>query len=492
MNRILTTALAAMLLCTAVQATTPESAPAEKQKTEKQQKNVTYNEKGEIIKTGINLGPLPVVAFDADRGFQFGALLNIYDFGDGSKYPNPDSQWYIEASGYVKESKIGSYKFILNYDNKTLIPGVRMSICTGYFKDTALDFYGFNGYQSIYNMDLIGENTIFSDDKAGEKLENKFINKGKLPKGFYRHGRDLIKLRADFTGEILKNFYWEAGYNFSWTKTQSFTPQGYSVFDNPDAAEGLYIPGGTTLFNLYKDWGIIPEEQADGGVTSGVRLGLMYDSRNVENNPTKGIWAEGHLMLNPKWLGTTHSHYKYCLTMRQYVPIVPETLTFAYRIGYEGTIGKNAPWYTAPFYTSMGIKPDYDGFGGYRTVRGLMLNRVQGLDVGFYNIEFRYKFIEFQLLKQNIAFALSTFTDGVHVFRGYDMKSYEEVLAVAPTTANLYKNFVRDGKDGFHGTAGIGLRFIMNQNFIVAFEGAQCFNKQDGGFAFYLNTGFLF
>ena len=140
----------------------------------------------------------------------------------------------------------------------------------------------------------------------------------------------------------------------------------------------------------------------------------------------------------------------------------------------------------------MGIKADNDGFGGYRTVRGLMLNRVQGLDVGFYNVEFRYKFVEFKLWKQNIAFALSAFTDGAHVFRGYDMKSYDEVLAFAPATADMYKQFVFDRKDGFHGSAGLGLRFIMNQNFIVAFEGAQCFNKQDGGFAFYLNTGFLF
>ena len=56
----------------------------------------------------------------------------------------------------------------------------------------------------------------------------------------------------------------------------------------------------------------------------------------------------------------------------------------------------------------------------------------------------------------------------------------------------LYNKFVLDRKDGFHGSAGLGLRFIMNQNFIVAFDGAQCFNTQDGGFAFYLNTGFLF
>ena len=492
------TILAAIALCMpfnagAETASSESEAPKTETKTKKK-KNVTYNEKGEIIKTGINLGPLPVVAFDADRGFQFGALLNIYNFGDGANYPNPNSQWYIEASAYVKNSSVGSYKFIVNYDNKTLIPGVRMSICTGYYKDAALDFYGFNGYQSNYDMGLIGDNIIFGDDKSGQKLQNKFDKKGKLPKGFYRHGRDLIKVKADFTGEILKNFYWEAGYSFNWTKTQDFIPSGYTVFAGTNPTDKGYT--GTSLFDLYKTWGIIPEDEADGGFVSALKAGLMYDSRNVENNPTRGIWAEGHIIAAPKWLGTSHPHYKYCLTMRQYVPIVQDKLTFAYRVAYEGTIGKKAPWYTLPFYTNMGIKADNDGFGGYRTVRGLMLNRVQGLDVGFYNIEFRYKFVEFKLWKQNIAFALSAFTDGAHVFRGYDMNlTNEEKLAVAvkaPLKAPLMDKFLKNRKDGFHGSAGLGLRFIMNQNFIVAFEGAQCFNKQDGGFAFYLNTGFLF
>ena len=484
MKKILTAILAVAVLCTPAMA-------------KKEKKNVTYNEKGEIIKTGINLGPLPVVAFDADRGFQFGALMNIYDFGNGANYPNPNSQWYIEGSAYVKESKVGSYKLILNYDNKTLIPGVRMSICSGYYKDAALDFYGFNGYQSNYAMDLVGKNLLFSDDKAGEKLHKKFDKKGKLPKGFYRHGRDLVKIKADFTGEILKNFYWEAGYSFSWTKTQEFTPKGYTVFAGMNPGDS-YI--GTSLYDLYKSWGIIPESQADGGFVSALKAGLMYDSRNVENNPTKGIWAEGHIIAAPKWLGTSDEHYKYCLTMRQYVPIVQDKLTFAYRIAYEGTIGKSAPWYSLPFYTNMGIKADNDAFGGYRTVRGLMLNRVQGLDVGFYNIEMRWRFIDFKLWKQNIAFALSAFTDGTHVFRGYDMSFTDEakvrLLAAEPVTgaakAAPYDKFVFNRKDGFHGTAGAGLRFIMNQNFIVAFEGAMPFNRQDGKFAFYLNTGFLF
>ena len=477
MKRSLTTLFAALLMCTVANAevvsSTVDNTAEEQTETKKKKKEVQYNENGEIIKTGINFGPLPVVAFDADRGFQYGALLNLYNFDDGSTYPNPKSQWYFEASAYTK----GSYKFIVNYDNKTLIPGVRMSICTGYYGDKALDFYGFNGYQSIYNMDALS--FTFDDSKTGQKLLNKFEEKGKLPKGFYRHSRQQLKAKAQFTGEIAKNFYWEAAYNFMWTRTGAFTPEGYSVEDN-------YIAGGTTLYDLYRAWGVISDSEARGGVSSAVRAGLMYDSRNVENNPTKGIWAEAHISAAPKFLGTTHPHYKFSATMRQYLPLAGDKLVFAYRAAYEGYMG-NAPWYMLPFYDSMEPKADFDGFGGYRTVRGLMLNRVQGLQTGFYNAELRWRFVNFTLGTQNIAFALSGFSDGAHVFKGYDLANktgeYQE----------LYQKFVNTSKkDGFHGSAGAGLRFIMNQNFIVAFEYARCFNKQDGNGAFYINTGFLF
>ena len=81
--------------------------------------------KKEIVKTGYNFGPLPAVAFDADKGFQLGALLNIYDFGDGSTYPNTRQQWYFEASFFTK----GSQLFVVSYDNRFTIPGVRWSSC---------------------------------------------------------------------------------------------------------------------------------------------------------------------------------------------------------------------------------------------------------------------------------------------------------------------------------------------------------------------------
>ena len=220
MRRIIISLTAAALFCIPAMAenlnAATESAPAAEKNEPKKKKEVKYNDKGEIIKTGINLGPCPVVAFDADRGFQYGALLNLYNFGDGSTYPNPKSTWYFEASAYTK----GSYKFVVNYDNKAIFPGIRMSICTGYYGDKALDFYGFNGYQSIYDMDLLKPSFSFTD----EKLQQKFDEKGKMPKGFYRYSRQQIKAKIDFTGKILENFFWEAGYNFMWNKIGSFKP----------------------------------------------------------------------------------------------------------------------------------------------------------------------------------------------------------------------------------------------------------------------------
>ena len=184
-----------MLICTVANAEivspTADSAAEEQTETKKKKKDVKYNENGEIIKTGLNFGPLPVVAFDADRGFQYGALLNIYNFGDGSTYPNPKEWWYIEASAYTG----GTFNLYLNYDNREIFNNTRLSICTNYSNEAALDFYGFNGYQSIYTYaqdDFFKNNpdefTFDTEIKKGQKAFDKFDNgNGKAHNGFYRY-----------------------------------------------------------------------------------------------------------------------------------------------------------------------------------------------------------------------------------------------------------------------------------------------------------------
>ena len=437
-------------------------------------------EKKEITKTGYNFGPLPAVAYDADKGFQLGALLNIYDFGDGSTYPNTRQQWYFEASFFTK----GSQLFVVSYDNRFLIPGVRWSSALTITNDKAMDFYGFNGYMSYYD----NERVALGKDK--DNMENYIYT----PK--YRVNRLAVLFKTDFVGNIWDNkFFWEAGYHLSYFG-QGYNEQSALNYDkiNKNKKDYKVFPEDEpTVFDLYRQWGIIPENEAWGGLNSTVRLGLLFDTRDKEGAPSRGIWAEAHAMLAPKWLGTTNPYYRYSVTFRHYVPIVKnDILTFAYRLNYEGTFGRKAPYYVLPFLTTIGPSYDRDGMGGYRTVRGIMRNRVQGLDVASYNVELRWRFVSFTLWKQNISFGLSAFSDGTMVTKEYDMSFRGDEADRA-----VYDEYMELGTehDRPHITVGGGLRFIMNQNFIVAFEyglPVGKLRKQDGNGAFYINTGYLF
>ena len=480
--------IASLLLCMPFALSAQTSDNTAETSSKKSKKEVKYNENGEIIKTGYNYGPLPAVAFDADKGFQLGALLNIFDFGDGSDYPNPRQKWYFEASFFTK----GSQLFVVSYDNKFSIPGVRFSSTVTLTNDKAMDFYGFNGYMSYYDA----ERVALGKDKTNK---DNFIY---TPK--YRVNRLALLFKTDFTGNIWDNkFFWEAGYHLSYIKQGYDNKQALNLAKiNKNKDENKIFPETEEpIFDLYRKWGIISEEEAWGGLSSTLRLGLLFDTRDKEAAPSRGIWAEAHAMVAPKWLGTTNPYYRYSVTFRHYVPIVKnDILTFAYRLNYEGTFGNDAPYYVLPFITVMGSNYDRDGMGGYRTIRGLMRNRVQGLDVASYNAEFRWRFVSFQLWKQNISFGLSLFSDGTMVTKNYDMSfkgdeqyraEYDEYMALTG-----YRTADRP-----HITVGAGLRFIMNQNFIVAFEYGMPLSKfssdpfiknQDGKGAFYINTGYLF
>ncbi|MBO5820169.1 MAG: BamA/TamA family outer membrane protein, partial [Alistipes sp.] len=401
--------IASLLLCMPFALSAQTSDNTAETSSKKSKKEVKYNENGEIIKTGYNYGPLPAVAFDADKGFQLGALLNIFDFGDGSDYPNPRQKWYFEASFFTK----GSQLFVVSYDNKFSIPGVRFSSTVTLTNDKAMDFYGFNGYMSYYDA----ERVALGKDKSNL---NDFIY---TPK--YRVNRLALLFKTDFTGNIWDNkFFWEAGYHLSYIKQGYDNKQALNLAKiNKNKDENKIFPETEEpIFDLYRKWGIISEEEAWGGLSSTLRLGLLFDTRDKEAAPSRGIWAEAHAMVAPKWLGTTNPYYRYSVTFRHYVPIVKnDILTFAYRLNYEGTFGNDAPYYVLPFITVMGSNYDRDGMGGYRTIRGLMRNRVQGLDVASYNAEFRWRFVSFQLWKQNISFGLSLFSDGTMVTKNYDM-----------------------------------------------------------------------
>lgn len=414
-----------------------------------------YGQDNEIRKTGLSFGPLPVVAFDQDKGFQYGALLQITDFGNGELYPNYRNKWYFEVSAYTK----GTQQYIVEYDSRTLIKGVRTSITARYLNEKAYDFYGWNGYQSYFDSDVLSP--------------------------YYRYRNRVFRGKIDLQGNITDHLKWEAGYHASYF---NISPVDLDNLNKGKSESERFE--GETLYEQYVKWGLIASDQADGGLSSALRAGLVYDTRDVELSPSRGIWADAHLIMAPSMFGTTHPYYRYSVTWRNYLPLSTDRLVFAYRLIYQGTIGSDAPFYVLPLLTNMGTSSDYDCVGGFRSVRGLLRNRVQGLDVAFGNVELRWQFARFQLWNQNIALGLNAFVDCATVTRSYPtaFKGKEEYRAE-------YDRYFADAasNDSLHTGYGGGLRFIMNRNFIVACEYALPANKQDAdGGSLYINIGYLF
>ena len=430
----------------------------------------------------LGFGPLPIVAFDADKGLQYGALLNVFDYGAGGlNFPNPNQQWYFEYSRFTK----GSQQLFLTYDTRNLIPNVRMSLAATVWLDQAMDFYGFNGYQAIFQADSVDywQNRPNKDGMPYEYM---------MP--FYRLDRQAVSLKADFVGRLpWNNWFWQGSYYFSWLR---YRPIDREIINKGKPQNEHFPEHGTTLFEHYKNWGIIPENEKDGGFTSGPRIGLMYDSRDFEAAPSRGIWAEANVLFAPKFLGTTHPYNRYMLIFRHYIPIPNERLVFAYRLNYQGTIGNYVPYYIMPVFSTIGREWDRDGLGGYRTVRGIMRGRVQGLDMAFFNAELRWRFAHFQVARQNVYLALNAFVDGGMATRYYN-NSFR--LNSTWTSDELYQQLQTfnkyvdpDRRDAMHTAAGGGFRIAINQNFIIAVDFARPFNRQDGTGGLYVNTGYLF
>ncbi len=138
-------------------------------------------EKEMVTKTGWNFGALPTITFDTDLGFQYGALVNLYNYGDGSRFPSYNHSLYFEVSRFTKGSGINRFY----YDSDRLIKGLQTSVDMSYLSDQAYDFYGFNGYDAFYNADWI-------DDE-----QPAHIYKTRM---FYKYDRKLFRFKVDLQG----------------------------------------------------------------------------------------------------------------------------------------------------------------------------------------------------------------------------------------------------------------------------------------------------
>ena len=229
--------------------------------------SVTSDTKKDKVKTGWNFGGLPILGYDSDMGFQYGVLANIYYYGDGSTYPQYFHSFYFEVSRYTKGTGINQFFF----DSKKLIPKVRVTADITYLTEKALNFYGFNGYESVYYHP-------WENDK-----EDSSVYKTRM---FYRYQRDLLRIGADFQGKFFhKNLLWLAGFTYLNIHTGPVNVDNL----NKGVKESKKLPHVPGLYDEYVKWGILGKDST-GGMNNFIKLGLVYDTRDNEPNPMHGRW----------------------------------------------------------------------------------------------------------------------------------------------------------------------------------------------------------
>lgn len=410
------------------------------------------------VKKGLNLGGLPAVSYNSDEGFQYGAILNLFDYGDGSRFPAYNYSAYLEASRFTKGSSL--LRFYL--DTERLSPGLRSFLDVSYIQEDLLPFYGFNGFQTIYSTNQLDHNRLF-----------------------YNMSMRQFRLMADFKGSLgIDKLNWLLSYGF-----YHYTP-GEINYDKinkgVDPSDPAYV--GPGLYKRFVDWGLISLAEAKGGATNAFKAGVIYDSRNTLVNPDRGVCSEALLEVAPGFINQ-QPYARYALVHRQYHALVKHRLNLAIRLGAQGKLGsQHIPFYRrtqliSPFATRSNVS----GLGGDNSLRGILKNRLVGDGVAYGNLELRWRAINFDLLNQHFYIGFNGFVDLGMITDAVDM----DLEGIDPAERATY--FEADSSQPIHTSVGGGLKLAMNENFVVSVDIGKALDKRDGEhLGVYIKINYLF
>lgn len=435
-----------------------------------QEKSASAQEKK--VKTGWKWdGALPAVTYDSDLGFQYGALVEFSNYGDGSTYPEFFEHIYAEVSRFTKGS--GIYRIM--YQTRHLIPGVYMVTDLSYLPDQANHFYGFNGYEAVFNKSWM-------DDEATDYRTRMF----------YRYNRNQFRFKNDFEGKLVgKKFKWNAGFAFNKFNVASVDIDRLNKNKDVPLPSVAEEPG---LFEMYRDsLGLISTNESDGGWVNTLKGGVSFDTRDNLKNPMKGIWTEMGIEVSPKFMGNDWGFARFYITHRQYFTLIEKNLSFVYRLGYQRTISGEVPFfYQSQIITSILTGATNEGLGGSSSLRGVVRNRVIGDGFILGNIELRWKALYFRFLNDDCYLGLNAFYDFGEVTNKIALPDNLKTTFDNNLTNETYSDFFNPGGEKLHQSAGLSLMLARGPNFVIAVDVGKAFNVQDGNIGFSVGLNYLF
>lgn len=203
-----------------------------------------------------------------------------------------------------------------------------------------------------------------------------------------------------------------------------------------------------------------------GGRVSLVQLSLMYDTRDFDPDPYRGMFLEWGNEHSATYIGSDYTFHKMLFQGRYYLPIAPKSFKrtlLATRLGYGTIVSGDAPFFE--YQDQWSADGSIRSLGGSQTLRGFKANRFLGRTVAFANVELRARFLDFDALGQNFTLTAAPFFDFGTIG--------DTVLVVRPT---------------IRASAGAGLRIGWNRSTVIVADAA--FSREDAQFFINFNQSY--
>ncbi len=427
-------------------------------------------------KEGAFITGLPRFEFDPIRGFGAGGNIFLFFNGDKSDPFFEYTPYRHRVSGEFFVFENGRIRYEFKYDAPYIFNSKwRLRADAVYWEDPNAQYWGIGRNSSNRRLSFRDKSNPGAGDRTFSRVSdyednlsiaeqgadglwttdhhfNQFIQREQLYNFLGERVMMGGKLRFMFGYEALFTSFESYGGQ---TAEEAFDVNGDKVpaINNETLIEQQKRDGTWDRFNL-SGFDLL----SNGGYnfTSMLAAALIYDTRDFEPDPSKGLFIEYSHEYSAPWLGSMFDFNKFML-QGQYIKTLHRWKNNKNRITFAGLAALGHIWGPNINFIEMwdlSSQAEAGGIlvlGGERSLRGYREARFMAPTVALVNLEMRSRLYDFKLLNQNFNVGLTPFFDFGNVFDGLDKMSFRR----------------------WRGAPGIGARMAWNQSTIVRLDYAQ-------------------
>ena len=398
--------------------------------------------KGKETRSGLGWAGLPLLNFSTDSGVGYGARLALYDYGQNQK------PYRYSLTAQFFQTTRGEMNHRLIFDAPRF-RGSRWRI------DGEIQLHGdrFTPWYGLGGTVEYEEDVNTCDDRDALAIDPDVCPGNPDFRGLRYYNYETLEpwvgvnLRRGISGP------WQvmAGYLFRLVFINTRYPDDLGQTGPSRLVEDLMA--GEPIVGLD---GL--ELDGEGGVDTTrigeVQTGLIYDTRDIESAPTRGIFGEASVRAGSPIAGGSFWYWGFNFNLRGYRHIdAARRLVLAGRVVFD-VAGGDMPFHEM---AHTGGLSRIEGLGGLGSLRGLLRVRYSGKVKALLSTELRWSFVTLRPRGRKVEFTAVTAVD----------------------TGRVWRDFGSDGPffDWPISSVG-GLRIAYNDNFVIRGDYGYSFSDQ--------------